>query len=235
MKSIFHCRTLPAALVGVALLGGCSAAFNPIGSNTYDCNRKQDPTSIYCHSFRAVEASTNGELPDSRFDTELRFGDYDKATDIAPVGSGTGERKGARVSGGAGEAVSIGRGALPGLGGPAVPIPDGTPVREGPVVQRTWIKHYVDSNDARIGDMVVYKEVAATHWAGFDGSDPESAQRRMYPHKGDDVKVAQAVQPGSRGQAQGAAAQSDFIQPGPAAAQAVADNPSSSTSMSMPQ
>jgi hypothetical protein len=77
---------LPTMLVGT--LSGCSNAFNPIGTNTYDCNRKQDPSSIYCHSFRAVEASTHGELPDSRFDRELKFSQYDKATEIAPVGEG---------------------------------------------------------------------------------------------------------------------------------------------------
>ena len=57
------------SLCAVPVLSGCPAAFNPIGSNSYDCNRKQDPSSIYCHSFKAVEASTNGELPPSRFDS----------------------------------------------------------------------------------------------------------------------------------------------------------------------
>jgi hypothetical protein len=47
------------------------------------------------------------------------------------------------------------------------PIADDTPVRVGPVVQRTWIKRHADGNDMLIGDMVVYKEIVPTHWAGF--------------------------------------------------------------------
>lgn len=212
-------------LAAVALSSGCSTAFNPIGSNTYDCNRKQDPTSIYCHSFKAVESSTNGELPDSRFDTELKFSQYDKATEIAPVGAA----QATKVKTGAGEPIAIGSGSLPQLGGADVPPADDTPVRAGPVIQRTWIKHFVDSNDARIGDTTVYKEIEPTHWAGFDGGDPQGAERGVYPHNAAPTKTAAATPRTTPALSQ----QTDFIQPG--AATSSPETTGSSTAMSMPQ
>ena len=214
------------ATAGVVMLAGCSSAFNPIGSNTYDCNRKQDPSSIYCHSFKAVESSTNEELPDSRFDAELKFSQYDKATEIAPVKSSSGSA----MKGGAGESVSVGRGVIQAqLGGADVATADDTPVREGPVVQRTWIKHFVDSNDARVGDTVVYKEIVPTHWAGFDGGDPQSVEHNLYPHKPTDTKIASTAARAAPAPSQ----QSDFIQPGTGSA--MSESPSSSQAMSMPQ
>lgn len=197
-----------AVVVAVGLLvtlSGCASAFNPIGSNSYDCNRKQDPSSIYCHSFKAVEASTNGELPDSRFDTELKFSQYDKATEIAPVT----DTPHAVVKSGGGESVVIGRGSLPGLGGADSTPPDGTPVRQGPVIQRTWIKHFVDGSDMLTGDTIVYKEIVPTHWAGFDGGDLAGGAQGVYPHKSTEAKIVADTKP-----APDPSARTDFIQPG---------------------
>jgi hypothetical protein len=215
-----------AVLVGLAAaLSGCSTAFNPIGSNSYDCNRKQDPTSIYCHSFKAVENSTNGELPDSRFDTALKFSQYDKATEIAPVGS---DKSHPAVKAGAGETVNIGSGSLPQLGGADITPQDGSPVRVGPVVLRTWIKSFVDGNDMRVSSTVVYKEVVPTHWAGFDGSDPASAEGGSYPHKTVEAKTVGAPK------AQPELSQhTDFIQPG--SQTSASESPGSSMPNSMPQ
>ncbi|MCX4151034.1 MULTISPECIES: TraV family lipoprotein [Paraburkholderia] len=221
-----------ACLIGAGLLvglSGCSTAFNPIGSNSYDCNRKQDPSSIYCHSFKSVEASTNGELPDSRFDQELKFSQYDKATEIAPVGASTG----AVIKGGAGESIAMGSSPLAQLGGPSLPPADDTPVRAGPVIQRTWIKHFVNANDARIGDTVVYKEVVPTHWVGFDGGDPQSVERGMYPHKVQETKTAMGGLQIPPSLSRPLSSQTDFIQPG--TAPAPSENPGSPTAMSMPQ
>jgi hypothetical protein len=228
---------LPALVIGC--LSGCSNAFNPIGTNTYDCNRKQDPSSIYCHSFRAVEASTHGELPDSRFDRELKFNQYDKATEIAPVGDNRRAELSTGLVSGSGESIRT-AGDVGGAGGasatrqpfskPREAAPQaGMPVREGPVVQRTWIKHFVDGNDMLTGDTMVYKEVVPTRWAGFDGGNPETAQRGMYPHRLADTKSAATAKTPSD-----PSPRTDFIQPGgtPSAAE---NSPGTSPTSSMPQ
>lgn len=241
---MIRARTLTAALFplcAATLLSGCSSLMNPIGSNSYDCNRKQDPTSIYCHSFKAVEASTNGELPDSRFDTELNLSQYDKATDIAPVGQ-TGDTA-SPIKAGAGETVHMGSSSSTAAapGGAARPVaaatqpvavdgmPDGMPVREGPVVLRTWIKHFVDGNDMLTSDTTVYKEIVAPHWAGFDGSNPAGAMEGAYPHKADDTKLLTAAKP--QPQPLDLTQHTDFIQPG---AQASAGESSSTPGNPLP-
>ncbi|WP_454875136.1 TraV family lipoprotein [Paraburkholderia xenovorans] len=225
------------SLCAVPLLSGCPAAFNPIGSNSYDCNRKQDPSSIYCHSFKAVEASTNGELPPSRFDSELNFSQYDKATDIAPVGQRN--TVASPIRSGSGEPVVMGSGgpavqgaALPGMVRPVAVdgMPDGMPVREGPVVQRTWIKHFVDGNDMLTADTTVYKEIVRSHWSGFDGGNPAGAARGVYPHKPVDSKALEAAKPSQPDASQ----RTDFIQPGPQAS-AGESSPGNSLPSSMPQ
>jgi hypothetical protein len=217
--------TAGAVITLATALSGCSSAFNPIGSNTYDCNRKQDPSSIYCHSFKSVEASTNGELPDSRFDRELKFSQYDKATEIAPVGDGSHTS----LKSGSGEAVVTSASGLPHLGGLASAPLDGMPVREGPVIQRTWIKHFVDANDMLTSDTTVSKEIVPTRWAGFDGGDPASAQQGLYPHRTVDTKASAAPK------AEPSVSQrTDFIQPG-STTSANESSPGSSMPNSMPQ
>ena len=225
------------SVCAVPVLSGCPAAFNPIGSNSYDCNRKQDPSSIYCHSFKAVEASTNGELPPSRFDSELNFSQYDKATDIAPVGQRN--TAASPIRSGSGEPVVMGSGG-PAVQGSATPgtvrtvavdgMPDGMPVREGPVIQRTWIKHFVDGNDMLTSDTTVYKEIVGSHWSGFDGGNPAGAARGVYPHKPVDSKALEAAKPSQPDTSQ----RTDFIQPGPQAS-AGESSPGNSLPSSMPQ
>jgi hypothetical protein len=211
------------------MLSACSSAFNPIGSNTYDCNRKQDPSSIYCRSFRAVEASTNGELPDTRFDKELQFSVYDKATEIAPV---TNDSQG-QLKSGSGEVLTTGTASLPHLGQLQIPPQEGAPVRVGPVVQRTWIKQFVDSNDSLIADTVVYREIVPTRWAGFNGGDPGSAQRGLYPHRVSEAKAPVAARAAVETTGE-SSQQTHFIQPGAQAA--VDERPQGSVSPnSMPQ
>jgi conjugal transfer pilus assembly protein TraV len=235
-------RNLTAALIPVCaatLLAGCSSLMNPIGSNSYDCNRKQDPTSIYCHSFKGVEASTNGELPDSRFDTELNLSQYDKATDIAPVGQNN--VAASPIKAGAGETVHMGssgdEGTAPVRTTPAIQtaaadgMPDGMPVREGPVVLRTWIKHFVDGNDMLTSDTTVYKEIVPPHWAGFDGGNPAGAMQGVYPHKAEDTKALTAAMP----QPTEVTQHTDFIQPGTqASADGSSSNPGNPLPNSMP-
>jgi hypothetical protein len=67
-------------------------------------------------------------------------------------------------------------------------LPDGSPVRIGPLVQRVWIKSYNDKNDMLTSDQVVYKEVVATHWAGqapIQGSQGTitGGMPGAYPHR----------------------------------------------------
>ncbi|WP_185641269.1 TraV family lipoprotein [Burkholderia stagnalis] len=217
-RPIRKAGTLAMPACVLLLLAGCSAAFNPIGSNTYDCNRKQDPSSIYCHSFRAVEASTNGRLPDSRFDTELKFSQYDKATDIAPPARTDVARP--PLLTGSGEPIRLGSGGTASPGTPASDIgsPAELPVRAGPVIQRTWIKRFVDDNDMLTSNLTVFKEVIPSRWTGFDGGNPTGAARGTYPHLVADAAMpasgAAAATPNSPQPALSPSPNNDFIQPG---------------------
>lgn len=177
--------TTVAAIAALGILSACS--FNPIGESTFDCNRKENP-SEYCRSFKALERSTNGVLPESRFDKEFRMSDYDRANGLAP--DGPQEKAGSRVE------QSSAMVALPHNRGTAQQseLIAGAPVRRAPVIQRTWIKQFVDENDMVQGEQKVYKEVAASRWTGFNLSrGPASAAGSgalSYPHKGQDSPVA---------------------------------------------
>lgn len=172
-----------------ALVAGCTNLLTPMGENTYDCNRKENPASPYCHSFKSVEASTNGPIPPSRYDETMRLADFDRMTGIAPVPRG--EVPSASTS-------SYPAGTAPAQTashGMAAPRPspslEGLPVREGPVVQRVWVKRFVDGNDLLIGETVIYKEIIGSHWLGFGrgdapaGGKPATSTRdgARYPHR----------------------------------------------------
>lgn len=158
------------APIAVALLSGCASSFNPIGESKYDCNRKQDPSSFYCRSFSAVEASTNGALPETRFGTPFRIEDQDARQNIAPTQGG---QNSAQLS------TNYGVTGTPAAPTAAVVTPivlphqvrsaplEGSPVRNGPVIQRVWIKRHVTADDALVESTIVYKETQAPSWAGF--------------------------------------------------------------------
>ena len=156
-------------------LSGCASVLTPLGSNTYDCNRKENPASPYCHSFKSVEGSTAGEIPQSRFDETMRLSDLDRMTGIAPP---EGNRPGVTPAAPGGAANSAKPLARP------VPL-EGLPVREGPVVQRVWIKRFVDDNDLLVSDTMVYKEIIPSHWQGFPHIEGDSSARggSSYPHR----------------------------------------------------
>lgn len=172
------------------LLGGCS--FNPVGESTFDCNRKSNP-SEYCRSFKALEKSTKGPLPESRFDREFRMSDHDRATGIAPV---VNEENAKDPN--PGPLVVFPHNRQPGER-LAHPIP-GTPVRKSPVIQRVWIKPFVDENDSLQGEVIVYKEIQSSKWSGYESTATNSsgggASRSIYPHKPRDDE-ADASQPAS--------------------------------------
>ena len=192
----------PLALLMIAsVLTGCS--FAPIGENTFECNRKSNP-SAYCRSFKALEKSTNGDLPESRFDIEFKMSDYDKATGIAPTDQEQGAVAGVTpVAGGAlPHNASKQGGRLDGLKGV-----EGMPVRRTPVVQRTWIKSFVDDNDMLQGSTRVFKEVQGATWSGFESAGKNGgAGRPVKPHRAQ-ATTNSAPAPSDRPE------QTDFSQP----------------------
>jgi conjugal transfer pilus assembly protein TraV len=185
-----------APLVALALLtAGCS--FNPVGESTFDCNRKENP-SEYCRSFKALEKSTDGTLPESRFDKEFRMSDYDRANGLAP--DAPAESKAAnQPSGNAPLALLLPHNRT----GQSTDLVPGAPVRRAPVIQRVLIKQFVDENDMLQGDVVVYKEVQASKWTGFDASRAAASGggQVVYPHKVQDVPATggEVASPASQG------------------------------------
>lgn len=164
--------SLAALIATVALLQGCASAFNPVGESKFDCNRKQDPKSPFCRSFKSVEAATAADLPKSRFDQEFTLSENDRMTGIAPD-----EDKSTPPN------QNISKTILPHQANYGKPIA-GAPVREGPVIQRVWVKRFVDGDDLLTENTIVYKEIRGTRWAGFDAaSTGKSGQLRNYPHK----------------------------------------------------
>lgn len=188
-------------------LSGCASIFTPMGDDKWDCNRKQDPNSPHCRSFKSVELGTSGPLPASRFDREFSLSEADALNKIAPEGKPAAAREtpvGSKVA------------ALPHLLN-TEPAIAGLPVREGPVIQRVKIKRWVDDNDALNEGSVVYREIRGNKWAGFPAvqrSMDGGINPAVYPHRdeesssGDDVKVAI---PGK--QATPTKAQQNFSQP----------------------
>jgi hypothetical protein len=156
-----------------AVLGGCS--FNPSGESKFDCNRKENP-SEYCRSFKALVKSTDGPLPESRFDKEFRMSDFDRAAGIAPD---------AAVAGPGAAAAAIGRLPYQRMSPGGDPLA-GMPVRKAPVVQRVLIKRFVDDNDSLQDDVIVYREVKGARWSGFEAGGQEARSPGAYPHRAKD-------------------------------------------------
>ena len=157
------------------LLQGCASAMNPVGESKFDCNRKQDAKSPYCRSFKAVEAATAADLPKSRFDQEFTLSEIDRMTGIAPDDKKTVALPVALQV----NATTI----LPHQAGYGQPLA-GVPVREGPVIQRVWVKRFVDDRDLLTENTIVYKEIRNTRWAGFDASSQSgNGLPGAYPHK----------------------------------------------------
>ena len=162
-------RASLALCAAAGLLLACASVLTPLGDNHYDCNRKENPQSPYCHSFKAVEESTAGAIPRSRYDETLRLSDLDRLTGIAPASAGTaaaiGSQPGSMRLPGMSGGAALGQGGAPTSAPPSL---EGMPVRLGPVVQRVWVKRFVDGNDLLVGETVIYKEIMPSRWSGFE-------------------------------------------------------------------
>jgi conjugal transfer pilus assembly protein TraV len=199
--------------LGIAIAtAGCSSVLTPLGENHYDCNRKENPDSLYCHSFRSVESATAGAIPDSRYDEQLNISEHDKLTGIAPTSAGKAGQK--DTSDSSLSSTHNDNAIVPHqLGGTHL---DGLPVREGPVVQRVWIKRFVDSQDLLTSDTYVYKEVVPTHWSGFDVNyQQQGSFSGIYPHKPAAPVAGKLLTAQKSNSDLKAPAHNDFIQPGP--------------------
>jgi type IV conjugative transfer system lipoprotein TraV len=164
-----------ASVCTLLLLQGCASQMNPVGEVKFDCNRRQDAKSPYCRSFRSVDASTTGEIPQSRFDKEFNMEELDRLIGISPdedtktESSATGKKPRPVI--------------LPHQIRQEPPL-SGAPVREGPVVQRVWVKRFVDGNDVLTENTVVYKEIRGNRWAGFEGQGTSLiGDQRTYPRR----------------------------------------------------
>lgn len=173
------------SVISVVMLSGCVNMLTPLGKDKYDCNRKENPTSPYCHSFKSVETASNDELPDSRYDQTVTLSEFDKLTGVAP------EPKSVTAGGNQVQSSSTGKTSL------ALPHQSrnqqdltGVPVRMAPVIQRIWIKRFVDANDSITSDLVVYREVIPAHWSGFaPGSQSALSSVGKFPFRSVDKPV----------------------------------------------
>lgn len=224
----------PIALVVV--LSGCAAAMNPIGEAKFDCNRKQDSKSQYCRSFKAVEASTASDVPASRFDKEFKLSDLDKLTGISPDDPTQPAVSSPRTAMPASAAAPPRAALLPHQVRDAAPL-DGMPVRTGPLVQRVWIKRFVDGRDVLTENTVVYREIQGTKWAGIDSNSRAlSSQGQAYPHRPSEPQPGTNPSRAPVEVKSPGASLPEFKQPGvPTETQESASVPAVSGTSSMPQ
>ncbi len=171
MKAIQKASLLAGCAV---LLAGCATQMNPVGEAKFDCNRRQDAKSPHCRSFRAVDQATDAPLPQSRYDQAFSISEMDRLTGISPDDSNPKS------------SPSKERSKVPPLLPHQVrndaPL-TGQPVREGPVVQRVWIKRHVDGRDVLTEDTVVYREIKPTRWAGFPTPAAQVGVDVPYPRR----------------------------------------------------
>ncbi len=206
MKFLAHdtpkCGQLIAVML-LATLAGCAAQMNPIGEAKFDCNRRQDAKSPYCRSFKSVDAATTPELPESRFDKNFSISELDKLNGIAPDSSSPAEadKRGPAVA----TLLPHQRRSEPEL--------TGAPVREGPVIQRVWIKRFVDGRDVLTENTVVYKEIKPTRWAGFDTKTISISDTKNYPRRPAEQTPASFQNQASQAQTPPAQRPPEFSQP----------------------
>lgn len=168
------CASKSVALIAILTLSACSV-FRPIGQENFDCNGKNS-TSPYCKSFKGIDASTRGNIPDTKYDKAFNYTDYDKymGSYVDTEGKPTQEAESYAKAG-----------VLPHemIGGATDAPVAGAPVRTAPVIQKIWINRYVDAQDKLHQPVEVYQEVIGSHWSGVKPSRLSTAQQEnRYPH-----------------------------------------------------
>lgn len=219
-----------ASVCTLLVLQGCASQMNPVGEVKFDCNRRQDAKSPYCRSFRSVDASTTGEIPQSRFDKEFNMEELDRLIGISPDEEAKGE---SNINGKPKQPRPV---TLPHQMRQE-PALVGAPVREGPVVQRVWVKRFVDGNDVLTENTVVYKEIRGNRWAGFDGQGSSViGDQRTYPHRPVEPQPVQAANTNPDAPRPPGAPSTEFNQPGSNSEQTEsAFDPAVSGSQTMPK
>jgi hypothetical protein len=186
--SVMLAITLLAVVPATLTVSACTSMLTPLGAEYYDCNRKENPSSPYCHSFRSVANGTNAEIPDSRYDATVRIADVDRLAGIAPTASESNREApltAPAVGSSAGAQLPRApQGAVVSLGVQR----EGAPVRVAPLVQRTWVKRHVEQGDRLVGSTYLYTEVTRAHWEGYAESSnaPGAARDVLRPHLPDD-------------------------------------------------
>lgn len=158
----------------VVSLNACSV-FRPVGQENFDCNGKKS-TDPYCRSFKGVDRSTTGEIPDTKFDAAFNYVDRDKYMGDYVDSNGKPTKEATQAAA---------NGTLPheitGAGASIIP---GAPVRQVPVVQKIWVNRYVDGSDKLHQPVEIYQEVIGSRWSGFLPAQQakSNAEERIYPH-----------------------------------------------------
>lgn len=236
---IMNSKLIFSLLLASSLLGGCARMLTPQGDDKYDCNRKENPNSPYCHSFKAIDQATRNPLPVTRYDAVTNMNTVDQYTGVAPSSGATPPPNGTEKQGDPSK--------FPGRGTPmfystiqqsngsvseyAQRLPrDGAPIREVAPIQRVWVKKHRDSSDRLIGTTVVYAELGSNHWAGFDavpGSRVNGAStgKQVFPHITPTPGVISKLMPAPQ---QGAGqTKNEFQQPGVTQAENLEQHPAS--------
>ena len=171
IKRIFLTASSIALLLG---LNACSV-FRPVGQENFNCNGKNsaDP---YCRSFKGVDRSTTGDIPDTKFDAAFNYVDRDKYMGDYVDNNGKPTKEATQAAA---------HGTLPHeLNNTGASIIPGAPVRQAPVVQKIWVNRYIDGADKLHQPVEIYQEVIGSHWSGFvPGQQTKSnSEDRTYPH-----------------------------------------------------
>ena len=199
------------SLVLIQSLAGCASWFTPVGSDTFDCNRRDDPASPHCRSMRSVDDSTKGSIPPTRYDKKFSMSEVDELNGISQGKNLPNSKAQTQTTlNNAPNNAPNNSKATESVGGA------GMPVRMGPVIQRVWIQKFKTDNDTLVQDTYVYKEVQGTRWSGFEDSGAASLEGKsaqLYPHKAIREEtlspISPAVQTPSGGSAFGENAASD--------------------------
>ncbi len=165
------------SLAFIQFLTGCASWFTPVGEDTFDCNRRDVPTSAHCRSMRSVDDSTSGSIPPTRYDRKFSMAEVDELNGISQEKT-LPNPKTQTASNTTYEAVNA--------SSLRAAVVTGMPVRQGPIIQRVWIQKFTTENDTLVQDTYVYKEVFPTHWSGFSettANTGEAKSAQVYPHK----------------------------------------------------